>query len=158
MAKRDARSLDHRTLEEMRRLGVKRLLAGETQRGVAESLQVHPQTVNKWMRKYREAGEAGLASTVASGRPPTLSAKQREQLRRLVEGGDPRQFRFPFALWTLPRVQQVIEWKFGVALHATTVGRMLHRMGLTPQKPTRRAFQRDEEAWWSVRCVGGSPL
>jgi len=73
---RDARSLDHATLEELRRLAVKRVRAGETQRAVAESLEVHPHTVAKWMAWYRKEGAAGLASTLATGRPPTLSAKQ----------------------------------------------------------------------------------
>lgn len=40
MAKRDARSLDHATLEEMRRLAVKRVgEGGETQVAVARSLE-----------------------------------------------------------------------------------------------------------------------
>ena len=50
MAARDARSLDHATLEEMRRLAVKRVLEGrETQAAVARSLEVHPVTVAKWV-------------------------------------------------------------------------------------------------------------
>ena len=84
MTKRDARSLDHATLEEMRRLGVSRVVAGESQVSVAESLQVNLHTVSKWMRKYRERGPEALVSTKATGRPRTLTEAQLVRLRRLV--------------------------------------------------------------------------
>ena len=140
---RDARSLDHATLEELRRLAVKRVLAGETQRAVAESLEVHSHTVAKWVAWYRQEGDAGLASTPATGRPPTLSAKQGAQLKRVIIGKNPRQLNFGPALWTLQLVGELVARRFGVVLHATTIARLLHRLGITPQKPTRQAFQRD---------------
>jgi transposase len=142
---RDARSLDHATLEELRRLGVKRVLAGETQAAVAASLEIHAGSVARWMAQYREGGEASLASTTASGRPPKLGARQVDQLRRIIIGKNPLQLNFGVALWTLPVVRQLIDRKFGVVLHDTNVARLLHRIGITPQKPKRRAFQRDEE-------------
>lgn len=68
--RRDARSLDHGTLEEMRRLAVRRVKAGESQRSVAESLEVHPRTVSKWI--------------VAEGsRGPRLSRAQSRRVARL---------------------------------------------------------------------------
>jgi transposase len=145
MSYRDARSLDHATLEEMRRLAVKRVLAGESQVSVAASLEVDKHTVSKWMRRFRSDGESGLASRKASGRPRTLSEKQQEHLRRIIVGKNPRQLNFGPALWTLNLVGALIEQLFGVVHHASTVSRLLHALGLTPQKPIRRAFQRDEE-------------
>ena len=142
---RDARSLDHATLEELRRLGVKRVLAGETQAGVAASLEIHAGSVARWMAQYREGGEAALVSTVSSGRPPKLGDKQVGRLRRIILGKNPLQMNFGVALWTLPVVRQLIERKFGVVLHDTNISRLLHRIGLTPQRPKRRAFQRDDE-------------
>jgi transposase len=86
VTKRDARSLDHAALEEMRRLGVSRVLAGESQVAVAESLQVNLHTVSKWVRKYREGGAEALASTKAPGRRRTLTQKQQQRLRRIIIG------------------------------------------------------------------------
>src|SRR3989304_325735 len=74
--RRDARRLDHTTLEVAR------------------------MTVAKWMAWYRAEGGAGLASTRGTGRPRTLAAKQEAQLKRLVIGKDPRQLNFGPALWT----------------------------------------------------------
>ena len=134
-------------------MAVQRVLGGETQRSVARSLQVNHRTVNKWMDWYRTGGGAALASRKASGRPPTLAPREQEKLRRLIVGRNPLQLRFPFALWTVAVIQQLLERDFGVALHKSTVGRMLRRMGLSPQKPARRAFQRDEAACqsWATR-------
>lgn len=146
MTRRDARSLDHGTLEEMRRLAIRSALSGESLRSVAERLEVHYQTVWKWFSRYQRHGEAALASTKASGPDPKLSDAQVQMLRRIIVGKNPRQLNFGPALWTLPIIGQLIEARFGVVLHSTTVGRMLHRLGLTPQKPIRRAFQRDERA------------
>jgi transposase len=128
----------------MRRLAVQRVVAGETQRAVAASLDMRETTVWKWMAAYRREGEAGLISTKSTGRPPALSEKQTGQLRRIIIGKNPLQLNFGVALWTLPIVRQLIEQKFGAALHETTVARTLHRLGLTPQKPNRRAFERDD--------------
>jgi transposase len=143
--RRDARSLDHGTLEEMRRLAVRRIESGESQREVAESLEVHPNTVSKWMVAYRTMGAAGIASTKASGRPPKLTKRQTAQLFRIIVGKTPMQLNFGSALWTLPVVEDVIEKLFGVVLHKTTVWRLLRRLGLSPQKPVKRAFQQDEQ-------------
>ena len=144
MTKRDARSLDHATLEEMRRLAVRRVLAGETHAAIARSLEVHPHTIADWMAIFRAQGEVGLASRKAKGPDFTLSDKQVARLRALVVGKNPRQLNFGPALWSLFLVGELIERLFGVALHKTTVARLLHRIGITPQKPVRRAFARDE--------------
>lgn len=145
-AKRDGRSLDHRTNEELRRLAVSRVLAGESQSEVARSLQFARSAVVRWMRMYREGGDEALASRKAPGREPTLDEKQVAKLRRLVVGKNPSQLRLGGSLWTVALVQQLIEMNFGVVLHRTTVTRLLHRMGLTPQVPRKQSFQRDDEA------------
>ncbi len=144
--RRDARSLDHGTLEEMRRLAVRRVKAGESQNSVAESLEVHPRTVSKWYTAERKAGPEALASTKSSGRPPGLTEEERAVLLDLIVGKTPLQLDFGTALWSVPVVLDVVQKQFGKVLHSTTVLRTLHRMGLTPQKPTKRAFQRDEAA------------
>lgn len=148
--RRDARSLSHDVLEEMRRLAIQRVLAGETQAVVARSLDVHHDSVSKWVRTYRAEGDEGISSTKASGRPPKLTDKQISKLRKIIVGKTPRQLNFGVNLWTVPIIADAIEKLFEVRLHETTVLRMLYRIGLTPQKPVRRAFNRDPEqihAW-----------
>jgi hypothetical protein len=40
----------------------------------------------------------------------------------------------------------LIDHKFGVRLGVTAVGEILAKLGLTPQKPLQRAYQRNPEA------------
>jgi transposase len=142
---RDARSLDHATLEEMRRLAVRRVLAGESQGSVARSFEVHPHSVARWMAQHRHGGPEALKARKATGRPPTLTRRQMEALKRVIVGKNPQQLNFGPALWTLPLVGELVEQKFGIVLHKTTIARMLRNLGLSPQKPVRRAFLRDED-------------
>jgi transposase len=94
----------------------------------------------------RGKGLRALASRKASGRPRTLTAAQERQVFRWINGRDPRQYGFDFGLWTRQIVSALIEKKFGVRLKVTAVGMMLSKLGLTPQKPLQRAYQRDPEA------------
>lgn len=144
MTRRDARSLDHATLEEMRRLGVRRVLAGESQVDVAKSLEVDKHAVKRWMAAYRKGGEQALASRKAPGAKPKLGPKQMKRLERIIIGKNPHQLNFGPALWTLPLVGQLITRLFDIVLDQSTVWRLLRKLGFTPQKPVRRAFQRNE--------------
>jgi transposase len=74
-----------------------------------------------------------------------LTEKQQQRLRRIIVGKNPRQLNFGPALWTLSLVGALIEQLFGVVHHASTISRLLHALGLSPQRPARRAFQRDEQ-------------
>ena len=49
-------------------------------------------------------------------------------------------------VWTCERVAGVIREEFGVAYHPAHVSRLLRALGLSLQKPARRANQRNEEA------------
>jgi len=68
----------------------------------------------------------------------------------LINGKDPRQHGFDFGLWTRLVVRQLIAEKFDVNLGITAIGKLLAKLGLTPQKPLKRAYERDPaaiEAW-----------
>ena len=49
-------------------------------------------------------------------------------------------------MWTRAIVAELIDQKFGMRLGLTAVGELLAKLGLTPQKPLQRAYQRDPEA------------
>ena len=84
---------------------------------------------------------------------------------RWVNGRDPRQYGLDFGWWTRAVVAELIEKKFGVKLGLTAVGELLAKLGLTPQKPLQRAYQRDPEAiekWQretdpALQAFGGFP-
>lgn len=147
MKQRDGRSLDHKTLAELRRMAVRRVLEdGESPSAVAASYGFCRNAVYPWLQKFREDGWDALAERIAQGPEPKLSPKQRRQVRRWIVGKDPRQYGFEFGLWTRQIVVQLLQQKFGVELGLTAVGRLLAQLDITPQKPLRRAYERDPEA------------
>jgi transposase len=50
------------------------------------------------------------------------------------------------ALWTREMIREVIRREFGVALSVVSVGRLLRKLGLSPQRPLHRAYQQDPAA------------
>ena len=146
--KRDGRTLDHATLEEFRLLALRRVKEGEKPSAVVKSLGVNRTSIYRWLRAAsgRGNGERALVSRPATGRPSKLTASQQAQVFRWINGKDPRQYGLDFGLWTRQIAATLIEQKFGVRLGVTAVGRVLARLGLTPQKPLQRAYQRDPEA------------
>jgi transposase len=146
--KRDGRTLDHRTLEEIRRMAVERVREGEDPSTVSVSYGFCRTTIYKWLRTAsgRGHGLRALVARKATGRPRTLTAAQERQVFRWINGKDPRQYGFDCGLWTRQIAGELIEQKFGVKLGVTAVGKLLAKLGLTPQKLLQRAYQRDPEA------------
>lgn len=145
--RRDGRKLDHKTLEEIRLMAMERLREGETASAVMASFGLCRTTIYKWQRKVEEGkGLKALLSRKASGRPRTLTAAQEQRVFRWINGRDPRQYGFDFGLWTRQVVGRLIEDRFGVQLSLASIGGLLARLGLTPQKPLQRAYERDPEA------------
>jgi transposase len=150
MRENDGRKLDHRTLEALRLRAVTQVERGEDPRRVARTLGMHEHTVYGWLAKVRDGGREALAAKPVPGRPPKLSPEQTRQVFAWVTGNDPRQLAFDFALWTRDMVRELIRREFGVVMSPSAVGRLLHRLGLSPQRPLWRAWQADEarvKAW-----------
>jgi transposase len=147
MAKIDGRTIDHKTLEHLRKLAVKRVIEdGEKPSHVMDSLGLCRTTIYRWLRKFEDDGWEALAEKIAQGPEPKLNEKQRQQVKRWILGKDPRQYGFDFGLWTRRIVQTLIEEKMGIKLGLTAVGRLLASLNITPQKPLRRAYERDPKA------------
>ncbi len=146
--KRDGRTFDHQTLEAIRLMAVERVREGEPAAAVIAGYGFNRTTIYKWIQAARRPGVGikALRSTKATGRPRRLTPVQERQVFRWVNGRDPRQYGLDFGLWTRAVVAELIDKKFGVKLGLTAVGELLAKLGLTPQKPLQRAYQRDPEA------------
>ena len=146
MRDNDGRKLDHKTLEVLRLRAVEQVGAGAHPEDVAETLGLHRKTVYGWLAKYREGGKGALLARPVPGRPPKLAGPQLSRLYALIVGRDPRQMQFEFALWTREMVREVIRREFGVALSVVSAGRLLRKLGLSPQRPLHRAYQQNPAA------------
>lgn len=131
-------------MQRKRERAIELLHQGVTQAEVALMLEVDARSVRRWKRASRTGGKAALQAVPASGRPPKLTDRQRQQLeKQLLRGAQAAGFATD--LWTCPRVAEHIERRFGVHYHVDHVGRLLHALNWSPQKPTRKAVERDEE-------------
>ncbi len=132
-------------LEARRRLAVRRVEDGWYQRAVAAFLGVHPATVGKWMARFRAKGEAGLAAKPTPGRPRFLTpAQEKTVLGWLAD--PPSRHGFRTDLWTARRVAELIHRRLAVRFHPHYLREWLAKRDYTPQKPARRARQRNPEA------------
>jgi transposase len=146
--RRDGRSFDHKMLESIRLMAVERVREGESASSVISSYGFNRTTIYKWLAVVSNPGKGlkALRSRPATGRPRTLTPRQEKQVFSWVNGKDPRQYGLDFGLWTRAMIASLIEQKFSVKLGLTAVGELLAKLGLSPQKPLERAYQRNPEA------------
>lgn len=131
---------------EARRLQAWRLKQqGWSQRQIAEALGVSEGAVSQWFKRARGGGVEALRHRPPPGAPWRLTAAPRAHLSALLQQG-PEAYGFRGEVWTRGRMAAVIRLTYGVAYHPPHVGRLCKAIRWSPQKPVRRARQRDEVA------------
>lgn len=135
-----------KALEKRRRRAVALLRNGTLSlQEVAQQVKSSASSVHRWWQAWRKRGSSGLDAKPAPGRPRKLTDREREKLLDvLIEGATVAGF--STEVWTLKRIGLMIQRKFGVRYHVDHVNRVLHRLGFTPQRPTRQPRERDEGA------------
>jgi transposase len=148
MPKPDARKLPPQAQEDLRRRVVAAVRGGMGITQAARTFQVTRQSIHNWMNALREGGTRALRARKRGPKegPRLLKPRQAAALVRMITDRCPDQLRLPFALWTRGAVAALARQRCGVTLSLSTVGRYLREWGLTPQKPVRRAYERDEAA------------
>jgi len=136
-------------LEHRRRQAVELLRQGHSPAEVARMVGADNWSVTRWKRAYDRNGETALAARPHPGPKPKLTRRKLEQLVGMLLKGA-RRYGYSTDLWTLSRVAEVIQDRWGVTYHPGHVWKLLLLMNWSCQKPERRARERDEEtiaAW-----------
>lgn len=141
----DGRKLKHEVLTELRKRAVARVQSGESPEVVIRAMGFTRACIYNWLAMYRAGGWEALDARKRGGRPRKLKGNMIKWVYRMVVGSDPRQYKFPFALWTRSAIATLIYQRYGVRLSANSVGRLLAQLGITPQKPLWKAYQQDPE-------------
>lgn len=131
--------------EALRRRCVELSQAGWQQAAIAQAFGLTQPWVSRTLKKYNQQGLAALQEGKRTGAPARLSAEQLEQLViELNKGAE--HHGFSGAVWTRPRINEVIRRFFGVSYDPSQVGRILKKVGWSRQLPQRKACQQDAQA------------
>jgi transposase len=129
------------TLEVRRKIAARLFERGMSLMEVAAAVGSSVSSAHRWRKAWRHGSK--LRSKPHPGRSPKLSAQQRAELTTALSQGT-RHWGYAPDGWTGPLVRDMIQRLFRVDFHPEYVPRLLHRLGWSPQKPERRARERNE--------------
>ena len=114
--------MDERTNStyELRVRAVRAVLRGLSMSDVADAYETNRSTVYRWVKRFEEDGDDGLERRPTSGRPRTLEDLTEDELRAIVlqpASG----FGYESDLWTVGRLQTVIEAKYRIGVSNDTI-------------------------------------
>ena len=141
----DARKLPHDALEIIRISAVNRVESGESPEEVANGLGINRRTIYRWLAAFHYGGENALKAKPIPGAPPKVSGEVLQKLAVMVRDKNPLQLKFEYALWTLAIIREVLRRDFNIKISEVSVGRLMKRIGFTPQRPLYRAWQQNKE-------------
>ena len=145
MSRVDGRKLSHDVREAIRMEAIQSWIDGATPSELAVKHGTDLTCVYGWINRYKDGGFEALKTRPITGRPPKLSDAQRTELAEILLCKNPTDFGFYKAMWTRDIVASVIKQRFSVTMHPAAVGKMLKRMGFSPQRPTRKAWQQSKK-------------
>ena len=99
----------------------------------------------RWSNAWQRNGADALKVRSSPGRPLKLTRAQRRRLLRLLRKG-PLAHGYNTNVWTTARIAELIRSEFAVSYHRDHIGRLMHRLNWSHQKPEKRAVERNEPA------------
>ncbi len=149
MSNNDARSLPGAAQAALRKRAVQAVLDGRSQAETARLFGVHPNAVNRWVKRYRQGGFHALSEGRRgrrAGEQAALTERQQQEVIALVRDATPDALGLAGFLWTRDAVAELIAQRYGVWLARTTVGLYLRAWRFSPQKPKHRALEQHPAA------------
>ena len=135
--------------DEIRRRAIAALNNGFKQVEVSRLMSVPERTIRRWVAQMRREGTSVIEPQRRgrrAGEAAALNVRQMRRIEGMVRGKMPDQLRLSFYLWTREAVGALIKREYGVVLSPASIGNYLKRWGMSPQKPVRRAYERNDEA------------
>lgn len=146
----DARKLSQEAQEALRLRAIKAVVVdGMKIADVVNLFGVSRAAVNKWISAHKKGGQKALLKKKRGRRSSDMTLLKPYEcaiIVNLITDRCPDQLKMPFMLWTREAVGMLIERRFGIKMAVRSVGNYLKRWGFTPQKPLRRAYERQDKA------------
>lgn len=132
-------------LEARRRIAARLFAQGKSLTEVAATVGCSKSSASRWKQAWKEGGVEALRPKPNLGPKSRLNPRQQRRLLAALRQGTSH-WGYALAGWTGPLVRDLIQRRFGVKYHVDYVGTLLHKLGWSPQKPERRARERNERA------------
>jgi transposase len=119
---------------------------------VAQRLGVCTQTIYNWLHAFVLRRWASLRPRKSPGRPPKLSAAQKQRLGELIDAG-PQAAGYDTGCWNSALIQDLIEREFGRTYNVHYLAELLRTLGFSYQKARFVSDHLDEarrEHWLHV--------
>lgn len=114
-----------------RMLALALVLEGHTRTEAARAAGMDRQTLRDWVHRYNASGLDGLKNHANPGGPSRkLTAEQEAEFAGWVRAG-PRLEAHKVVRWRCKDLRAEIERRFGVEMHARTVGKLLARLNFS---------------------------
>lgn len=144
MKTQTSRRKDFKALEDRRLSAIRMFKQGLTQSEVARRINASRQAVHVWHKKSQKGGEKAILSRKATGRPgKTDISIIKQQIPKILMRGATA-YGFVADIWTTKNISWVVQKEYGVRYHRDHIRKILHRIGLSWQKPEKRAIERNE--------------
>jgi transposase len=132
-------------LEARRKIAARLFAQGKSVTEVAAVVGSSKSSASRWKEAWSRGGVEALRPKPHPGAAPKLKAQQQKELLAALKEG-PCHWGYALAGWTGPLVRDLIQRLFGVKYHVNYIGTLLRGLGWSPQKPERRARERNKRA------------
>lgn len=139
-------------------LGIANILDGMDRASAAKAAGMDRQTLRDWVHRYNLEGLAGLYNRPKGHPERSLNQEQEKEITDMVSKAPTGNL----VRWRCADIKTEIEKRFGVALHESTVGFLLRRLGfrrmsvrpLHPQNDPEalEAFKKTSPSAWRKSC------
>ena len=142
----DGRKIPDSVREIIRFDAINDWLAGMNPTNLARKYGTSRKIVYQWIDRYNQGGWDDLKTHTGKTDPkPRLTPEQEQQLRLLLRTRTPVDYGYQISLWTCQIIADLIDQTFKIKYGASAVGKLLRRMGFSPQKPRWGAWEQDKK-------------
>lgn len=101
-------------------------------------------TIRDWLNKYNKFGPEGLLPQKHKGSECKLTVEQLNEVYKAVTGS-PRDYGFNKSNWSMRILKKWIDKTFGVIYAVSSLYDLVHRLGLSMQRPKKQCRNADSQ-------------
>ncbi|MGB0931972.1 MAG: IS630 family transposase [Chitinophagales bacterium] len=140
--------------ETKRKIAIKLLDEGWSQKKIASFLEVNQSSISNWKKAFEKKGEEGLKSIPQSGRIPRLKETQKEELKTAIDKGA-EAIGFVGNFWTQKRIKGLLKDEFSVELKPRQCGNILKGINYVLKLPQTKSYEQkpEEVEKWKTETI-----